>query len=140
MRAFGLRGLNSADLLTHEHGFFLLEINPRPGATLDLYPSWRLFALHVAACNGRLPASPPRETGATASAIVYARVSVTLAAGFDWPVWTSDRQAPGVVVRPGEPLCSVQAAADDTDAAMAEVRQRGDAIIAAVEDTGCRSA
>jgi len=136
-RAFGLRGLNSADLLARDDGFFLLEINPRPGATLDLFPASRLFALHVAACNGRLPGSPPREPLPTAAATVYAAAAVTPPAGFAWPDWASDRQAGGVAVGAGQPLCSVRAAGDDAEAT---VRRRAAEIIAAVENAACRSA
>ncbi len=135
-RAFALRGLNSADLLARDDGFFLLEINPRPGATLDLFPSLRLFALHVAACNLRLPGSPPREPLPTAAAIVYAPAALTPPPGFAWPDWASDRQAGGVVVAAGQPLCSVRAAGADAEAT---VRRRAAAIIAAVQDAACRS-
>jgi predicted ATP-grasp superfamily ATP-dependent carboligase len=136
-RAFGLRGLNSADLLARDDSFFLLEINPRPGATLDLFPACRLFALHVAACNLRLPAAAPREPLPTAAAIVYAPAAVIPPPGFAWPDWASDRQAGGVAVAAGQPLCSVRAAGADAEAT---VRRRAEAIIAAVEDAACRSA
>src|SRR5204863_33546 len=53
--AAGLVGLNSVDFVVAENGWHLTEINPRPGATLDIFrdsePS--LFALHVEACRGR---------------------------------------------------------------------------------------
>ena len=53
-RHLGLRGLNSADFLIEGDTAWLIEINPRPGATLDLFdsPSAPLFALHVDACRG----------------------------------------------------------------------------------------
>ena len=57
VEAARLVGLNSVDFLVAEDGWHLIEINPRPGATLDIFRSAEpsLFALHVEACRGRLP-------------------------------------------------------------------------------------
>src|SRR5215470_11253214 len=62
-------GLNSADFLVEGDEFRLLEINPRPGATLDIFEPLEgsLFALHVAACEGRLTSTPPIFDGACAA-------------------------------------------------------------------------
>ncbi|HEY2110687.1 MAG TPA: ATP-grasp domain-containing protein, partial [Dongiaceae bacterium] len=53
----GLVGLNSIDLMVDDDGeFHLLEVNPRPGASLDIFDgegSQALFGRHVAACEGR---------------------------------------------------------------------------------------
>ena len=37
--AFGIKGLASADFLVDGENCHLLEINPRPGATLDIFDS-----------------------------------------------------------------------------------------------------
>ena len=52
-----LAGLNSVDFLVADDAVWLLEINPRPGATLDIFEpdGGSLFALHVQACGGVLP-------------------------------------------------------------------------------------
>ena len=57
----GLVGLNSVDFLVSDEAVWLIEINPRPGATLDVFESNEdpLFARHVAACEGRLTRTPP---------------------------------------------------------------------------------
>lgn len=138
--ALGLCGLNSADLLIDGTGWHLIEINPRSGATMDLYAAWPLFAWHVAACEGSLQPALPAVGGATAAAFVYARRDILLPAGFDWPDWTADRQPPGMAARAGEPLCSVLAAADDPVTAEADVRRRVAAVLAAAEEATCRSA
>jgi len=50
-----------------------LEVNPRPGATLDIFDAPPgLFGLHVAACAGRLERGWRAPPGAAASAIAYA--------------------------------------------------------------------
>lgn len=127
-----LIGLASADFLVDGDRFQLLEINPRPGATFDLFepehgPS--LFSLHVDACAGRLPDAPPRFHGAKAGAILYAARTVKRMPMFDWPDWVSDRPVPGSTVKADAPLCSVFA----TGATAAEARGRLEPRMAEIE-------
>ncbi|PWC37862.1 ATP-grasp domain-containing protein [Azospirillum sp. TSO35-2] len=114
--AVGLVGLNSADFLVGPAGWCLLEINPRPGATLDLFdraPMPSLLALHLDACAGALPDRLPALTGCRAAAIVYTRVPMALADDTRWPRWTADRPAVPARIPAGVPLCTVLADAAD---------------------------
>jgi predicted ATP-grasp superfamily ATP-dependent carboligase len=131
----GLRGLNSADFLVREDGIDLLEVNPRPGATLDLFVDRQgaLFRLHLEACDGSLPDTAPVWQGAAATATAYARADVCLPANFAWPAWTADRQPSGETVPKGAPLCTVIAEAADLAAAECLVRHRGAEILARAE-------
>jgi uncharacterized protein len=132
--AVPLIGLNSADFLVDGDAFWLLEINPRPGATLDIFEpaETSLFALHMAATGGVLPTRPPILTGAAATAIAYAPRDIHPVPAMDWPEWTADRQTAGTTVKAGEPVCTVLARAPDADAARELVDQRTAAILAAV--------
>ena len=68
---FGLLGLNSADVIARDDGFDLLEVNPRPGATLDIFDhAGDLFALHCRACAGDLPTYRAELADAAACAVV----------------------------------------------------------------------
>jgi uncharacterized protein len=127
--AIPLVGLNSADFLVEKDGFRLLEINPRPGATLDIFepPGGSLFALHMSACHGELDCAAPSLAGAMAAAIVYADHDVTIPA-LPWPDWTADRPRAGTEVKAGEPLCTVHASA----ATAAEARRMADERLATV--------
>jgi predicted ATP-grasp superfamily ATP-dependent carboligase len=131
----GLRGLNSADFLVREDGFDVLEVNPRPGATLDIFTDadGALFRMHLDACEGVLPTAMPVWPQAAAAAFVYARADIVLPPVFPWPVWTADRQAPGSVVPKGAPLCTVLAEAADAEAAEDLVRLRAADILAHAE-------
>jgi predicted ATP-grasp superfamily ATP-dependent carboligase len=122
--ALGLVGLNSADFLATEDHCTMLEINPRAGASLDVFPSPKLFGLHLDACAGRLPAAVPALPGADAAAVVYAPHPIQLQPGFSWPEWTADRQPARRVVKAGAPLCTVLAAAGTPAAARALVAAR----------------
>jgi predicted ATP-grasp superfamily ATP-dependent carboligase len=123
--AIPLLGLNSADFLVERDGFRLLEVNPRPSATLDIFepPGGSLFALHISACDGALDRAAPNLPGAMATAIVYADRDARIPA-VPWPDWVADRPHAGTDVRAGEPLCTVHAcAATAADArAMADER------------------
>ena len=129
--AAGLVGLNSADFLSRADGFDLLEINPRPGATLDIYADAKgsLFELHVQACRGRSPEPCPTFPGAAASAIVYVTRPCVLPQNFAWPDWAADRQPPGIRVAAAGPLCTVRAEADVAETARELVRRRTAAIL-----------
>ncbi len=61
--ALGLVGLNSLDFMVGDGVCRVLELNPRPSATMALYDGDfddGLLAAHIAACRGRLPATPAR--------------------------------------------------------------------------------
>lgn len=108
---YGLVGLNSADFLVNDDGYWLLEINPRPGATLDIFDSadHPLLAMHIAAIlNGTLP-NAPKLDGAAATQIVYASRALSLPNDLCFPSWTADRPRPGSVLAEGEPFCTVLA-------------------------------
>jgi predicted ATP-grasp superfamily ATP-dependent carboligase len=130
-RAIPLLGLCSADFLVDGDDFRLLEVNPRPGATLDIFeaPQRPLFALHMAACEGELAAQAPSLAGVTATAIAYGKHDMRVPA-FDWPDWTADRPHAGTVVKAGEPLCTVLATAAGHAEARALIDQRLETILA----------
>lgn len=122
----GLVGLNSIDFLVADNGFHLLEINPRPGATLDIFADREglLFAAHLDACQGRLPQQPFTFASASATAIVYTPIEIASMPVLDWPDWCRDRQKPGTCLRKGDPVCTVCAEAETPEAARARVEER----------------
>ncbi len=111
--ALSLTGLNSADFMVDGDDFWILEINPRPGATLDIFEAdgASLFSLHMGACAGDLIGEAPRLDGAKASAIFYAERDVIAPERFEWPNWSADRPNAGIAIKAGEPLCTVHAGA-----------------------------
>ncbi len=129
--ATGLVGLNSLDLMVEDERFHVIEINPRPGATLDLFdgllPLWRL---HLDALDGRLPAARAAPGTVHAAAIVYAPATLAIPRDMVWPRWASDRGPAGSRVPRGAPLCTVHAAADDVAAARARLARRADRLLA----------
>lgn len=119
--AFNLKGLLSFDFLVTEHGPVLLEINPRPGATLDIFDDGQgsLFRAHVEACRaGRLWSDrrlPPAQS--RAAAVLYADRGPVIVNAVSWPAWTADRPRPGTQIAAEQPIATVIAeGANDQDA------------------------
>lgn len=133
--ACGLRGLNSIDFLVDSGAATLIEINPRPGATLDIFedPKGFLFQAHLSSCLGRLPEAALTFTGAAAAAIAYTRREISSMPALDWPHWASDRQKAHSALRPHDPLCTVKARAAKPSRARALVDQRTNMILDRVE-------
>jgi uncharacterized protein len=126
VQALQLVGLNSVDFLVDAHEFHLLEVNPRPGATLDIFADrdGAIFAAHLDACCGHLPARALIFTTAAATAIAYAPCELPSMPALTWPDWCKDRQRPGTLLRAGDPVCTVSAEAETADAARALVEAR----------------
>jgi predicted ATP-grasp superfamily ATP-dependent carboligase len=113
--ATGLRGLASADVLVDGSDWWLMEINPRPGATLDILDrrAVPLLEAHSAACLGAMPELGAPPVGAAAAQICYADRELAPVPDHDWPDCVRDRPRPGSVVRRDAPLCTVLAEGAD---------------------------
>ena len=125
---FGLRGLNGADLVFDGKHAVLIEINPRPTATMMLYEqrvAGGLFAAHVAACEGRLD-----EVGLLAGdevhglRVVYAPDTLRIGDDAAWPAWSADRPPAGNTTARAMPLCTVLATGRDGADVSRLLRQR----------------
>ena len=107
----GLTGLVSFDFMVTRDGPLLLEINPRPGATLDLFDDHKgnLFRAHVEATRAKelwqhreLSHSPSR-----AAAILYADKGPLSIGHIRWPDWSADRPVKGSKIAAGQPVATV---------------------------------
>jgi uncharacterized protein len=126
-RAYPIKGLASADFLLCDDAPLLLEINPRPGATLDIFDrgSRPLLSLHIeAAREGKLPSRALELHDAMASAIVYAERRAQAPADGVWPAWVADRPQPSEWIDKSRPICTVSARAGTIAAARRLVESR----------------
>jgi predicted ATP-grasp superfamily ATP-dependent carboligase len=128
-RAYPIKGLASADFLLNGEEPLLLEINPRPGATLDIFDrsKRKLLSLHIEAVReGKLPSRALELQGAMASAIVYAARRGQTPADGVWPSWVADRPKPSEWIDKSRPICTVSARAGTAAGArrLAESRRR----------------
>ncbi|MEP9356775.1 ATP-grasp domain-containing protein [Xanthobacter sp. KR7-65] len=129
--ACGLVGLISMDFVVGPDGWFLVEVNPRLGATLDIFdvdPMPPLLGLHLAACGGRLPESLPIPSEAHAAGVVYAGRDLVVPKDA-WPDYVADRPPAGAAVMRGAPLCTVRATGPTAEIAEARMRERTHALL-----------
>lgn len=115
---FGLRGWCSLDFIRDGDAIAVLEVNPRPPASLALYAQRGLIDAHLRAC---LQAELPRAASfaaecVTGHEIVYARRALTLdAIGAQHLAGRADAHdlpAAGARFEAGDPVCSLSAAGD----------------------------
>jgi predicted ATP-grasp superfamily ATP-dependent carboligase len=136
--AAGLVGLNSLDMLVEGEALTVLELNPRPGATLEIFdaPPWPpLWRCHLEGVAGRLPqASVPAAEAVRAAVIVYAAAPVRVPAGFAWPDDCADIPAPHTLIAAGDPVCTVRAEAASVAAARNAVEAKARRIRDALEE------
>lgn len=127
-RAAGLRGLNSLDTLVAGDVFTILEVNPRPGASLDIFDHLPLWRYHRDAVAGRLPRSVPMRRTMRAAAILYtpARLRIPPSA---WPAWSADRSPAGTIIERDDPVCTVFAAGVTVSAARANAERRASLLL-----------
>lgn len=127
-REFGLRGLNGIDFIASEDGPLVIELNPRPCSTLELYDrdlTKGLLALHIQTCLDGLPREIPWQTRRVrAHAVVYARRPLRVPASLRWPDWSSDLPRGKQLIAVGEPICSVHGDGENARVACRLVRQR----------------
>jgi predicted ATP-grasp superfamily ATP-dependent carboligase len=135
--ACGLRGLGSLDFMLQADGrIALLEVNPRPGGTLQLYAAQSPLRLHLRACRGEpLPVQPVPQA-VNGLEIVFAPRALRLDEGMAQRLqrlpWVHDQ--PGAAhFNPGEPVCSLSAQGATAGAVRALLRSRHGALLEFLE-------
>lgn len=139
--AFRLLGLGSLDVLVDGDTVEVLELNPRPPASLALYPrvgEGGPLRAHLRACEqGELPPAPAPGSRVRGSEIVFAaqaiEVDAARAARIEACEGTRDLPLPGTRLGAGDPLCSLVAEAADEAATTRQLARRRDALRAALE-------
>lgn len=117
--SFGLRGLNSMDFIWDGESIFVLEVNPRPSATLSLYDEdypEGLVSKHIKACQGVLSGAPI-EGPVRIFKIIYAQKDMEIKPDFVWAEGCADKANPGTRINAGEPVCSLYAEGESRDEA-----------------------
>jgi len=149
---FGLAGLFGVDAILDGDQVFVLEVNPRYTASVEVLEralGWRSIELHVDACQGKLPAegeipglAPIERPGPgliAGKAIIYARRTLTISSAFTervaaanaqscdasggWPT-TGDVPHPGATIEAGRPVTTALAAAESMGAVESRLRER----------------
>ena len=136
--ALALRGLASLDFLLDAGRVLVLEVNPRPPASMDLYPHWQPMAAHVRAClHGELPAPRAANGPVRGHEIVFARRPLRLdaakAEGLAALGDVHDLPGAGQRFAAGAPLCSVSAAGRNAAEVLDRLHERREALLLSLE-------
>ncbi len=120
-----LRGLCGLDFLVDGEDIGMLELNPRPTASVALYAHGDLFGMHLDGVAGRLPDSVPLPAvPAAGEAVLYAPLPLAAGASFAWPPWCSDVPPRAAAFRIGDAVCTVRASAASPHALLARLAHR----------------
>lgn len=107
MSVYPLTGLNSLDFIQHHDQSYVLEINPRPSASMQLYEDDLLRKhLMTASPSSDWQSSLP-QSGYTGYQIIYAEQDVVIPDQYLWQNGTMDRPPAGQICQTGQPICSI---------------------------------
>jgi uncharacterized protein len=155
--AFGLRGLFGVDLVWDGERAWVVEVNPRPTAsleTIDAVHAVRSFAAHLEGCAGRLPAAAAAaepagasggaaqpagpsaaRAGAAGKAVLFATEEVRAPDTRAWPArGIRDVPHPGEPVPAGRPVCTLVATGRTPELVLADLEARAAALRAELHE------
>ncbi|MGH1418154.1 MAG: ATP-grasp domain-containing protein [Hyphomicrobiaceae bacterium] len=119
---FQLQGLVALDYIaTEDQTAHLIEVNPRPSATLDLFETntGDLLTAHIRTCQGASTHTlvPSKTNTSRASSYLYADHGPVSIKDLSWPAWCCDRPSVGTKIPRQGPIATITAQADAPKAA-----------------------
>jgi uncharacterized protein len=138
--AFSLRGLFGVDMVWDGERAWVVEVNPRPTASLETIEAVhgvRSFAAHLDACAGRLPAirSSAEPAGAAGKAVVFATEDVRAPDTHGWPArGIRDVPHPGERIAARHPICTLVATGPAPEAVLTDLEARAVALRGELHD------
>ncbi len=105
----GLLGLNSLDFIISNNQLQLLEINPRPSASVELiHKDIPIFHYHIDACKGNLPFKHfNKETETMSLHYFYVDYDCIIPEDIIWPKECRDRPHTGTCIKEYQPICTL---------------------------------
>jgi len=116
---FELKGLNGIDFLVHKDQCYFLEINPRPTASVELYPADLVF-MHAENSVKKILT----QKLCYGYQVIYAKADCSVPDMIDWPVWVQDRPKCNTIVGKHQPLCSIFASAPKSSQTLSVLASR----------------
>ena len=126
--AFELRGLFGVDLVWDGERAWVVEVNPRPTASLECIEAAHevdVFSAHLDGCAGRLPPIASGARRAAGKAVVFASRDVRVGETGGWPArGIRDVPHPRERIGAGHPVCTLISAQGSPDAVLADLEAR----------------
>jgi uncharacterized protein len=126
--AFELRGLFGVDLVWDGVRAWVVEVNPRPTASLESIAAAHeveVFGAHLDGCAERLPPAAPRPRRAAGKAVVFATREVRVGDTNAWPArGIRDVPHPRERIAAGHPICTLVSVQGSPEAVLADLEAR----------------
>ncbi len=103
VKYFDLSGFNSLDFIQTEKSCFVLEINARPSASIQLYD----FPIFSAQIKKNYSVQKKNVIEFTSFQIIYASRSLIIPKNFNWSKNCQDLPHPGMIIHKNQPICSM---------------------------------
>jgi uncharacterized protein len=132
--AFELRGLFGVDLVWDGERAWVVEVNPRPTASLECLEAAHeldVFTAHLDGCAGGLPslAPHPQPRRAAGKAVVFASCDVRVGDTRGWPArGIRDVPHPRERIAAGHPVCTLVSEQESPEAVLADLEARAAAL------------
>lgn len=112
-----LKGFNALDfIITADSSLFVLELNPRPSASMALLDdSLPLIDLHLQACDRQMPEHPVAPASKKHLFFCFADKEIVIPEHFVWPDYCADLPADKTNIYNGEIVCSLLLSNNDVD-------------------------
>ena len=115
--SYQLKGLNSLDFILYHDECYVLEINPRPPASMQLYDD-KLLNTHLGIKNSK----PSLQT--TAYQIIYAPKNIKIPNNINWLESCCDLPAKQTIIPKGQPICSIIARHKNAQSLLQDLREK----------------
>lgn len=103
---FALKGINTLDFIVNNNCCYVLEVNARPSASMQLYQQ-DLLTRHInSLIDAQLQSFIVIKTY-KAYKIVFAETEVFINDHIQWPLWVVDIPRSGSIIHTGMPICSI---------------------------------
>lgn len=100
-KVFKLRGLNSLDFIYHDNKVYVLEINARLSASMQLYDD-NILLSHI-----KNTLNIEKQNGFSAYQVIYAKQLIIISEQIIWQENCVDLPKNGQICQTGQPICSI---------------------------------
>ncbi len=104
--AFTLKGMNSLDFMLKEDKLYVLEVNPRPTASMQFYAN-NILNEHIQCFLGGALSKTSKINSYQAYKIVFAEAEYIIKEHLSWPEWAADIPRSGAKIHTAMPICSI---------------------------------
>jgi uncharacterized protein len=126
--AFELRGLFGVDFVWDGERAWVVEVNPRPTASLESIEAAHevdVFGAHLDGCAGLLPPAVCSACRSAGKAVVFATRSVRVGDTRGWPArGIRDVPHPRERIAAGHPICTLVSVQESPDSVLADLEAR----------------